>query len=65
MVFECLNTFINIEVLICTVGLQSLSPFPLYVAKLSTLITGGVGGAGPGEDPPTCKMGTFFQIPWH
>ena len=35
----------------------SLCPLPLY--SKTTLITGGVGGAGL----PTCKMGTFFQIP--
>ena len=34
----------------------------LYEAKLSALITGGVGG-GRGE-PTYCKMGTFFQIPF-
>ena len=28
-----------------------------------TLITGSVGGAVVG--PPTCKMGTFFHIPWN
>ena len=31
------------------------------VRSKTTLITGGVGETG--EDPPTRKMGTFFQIP--
>ena len=52
-------------VLIVKIGTRAtvsgLQPLPLYEPKLCTLITGDVGGAGAG--PPTCKMGTFFQIP--
>ena len=42
-----------------TLRLKSLLPLPSVWSK-TTLNTGGMGGAR--EDPPTCKMGTFFVI---
>ena len=45
---------------ICNVQLKNLRIEQNTVWSKTTLITRGVGVAGPGVDPPTCKMDTFF-----